>query len=185
MFFRSSPPRPTAFGVHNGNLTEHRGGSRYVSGANRLQEAHNYVSVDDLQLLQGQSIGKFGTGVLWVNYLNATVPPGIQNTWSTSPRITAGVMRLGSVFSGQHYLATGQQVFSDSGFRFGIRIRAADQPLGHAPSAVPHFPRVPAFPASPVRSISTCGITTSSRSRDDIGPIPVRRTSASPFQPGR
>ena len=33
--------------VNNGNLTEGRGGSRFVSGANRLQEAHNYTYVGD------------------------------------------------------------------------------------------------------------------------------------------
>jgi len=53
--------------VANGNLTEQRAGSRYVSGANRLQEAHNYTYVGNLKSgPSAQNLRKDGSGVLVV-----------------------------------------------------------------------------------------------------------------------
>jgi hypothetical protein len=77
--------------VNNGNLTEDRGGSRYVSGANRLQEAHNYTYVDNVS--ENSSLVPFikgGAGVLAVENVNYT------SQWFTSPQVNAGVLRLGT-----------------------------------------------------------------------------------------
>jgi len=71
--------------VNNGNLTEDRAGSRYLSGANRLQEAHNYTYVDNYQMSVGQSLVKGGAGVLVISAVNngqgflgwATVDAGV------------------------------------------------------------------------------------------------------------
>jgi hypothetical protein len=79
--------------VNNGNLTADRGGSRYISGANRLQEAHNYVFVDILHenTMTFAQFEKFGTGVLVVDNANGT------NNWLTTPQVWAGVLSLGAV----------------------------------------------------------------------------------------
>jgi hypothetical protein len=71
--------------VNNGNLTEERAGSRYLSGANRLQEAHNYTYVGNYQMSMGQTLVKAGNGVLVINSVNngqgfiglATVDAGV------------------------------------------------------------------------------------------------------------
>jgi hypothetical protein len=97
-------------GVHNGNLTEERGGSRFVSGANRLQEAHNYVGVDNMILQPTTPFYKLGKGVLWINQLNAQLLPPLRNQWQNSPTVSEGVLRLGSIFTGGHTMAPGQQV---------------------------------------------------------------------------
>ena len=81
--------------VNNGNLTLGRGGSQYVSGANRLQEAHNYVYVDNLNEMSENQLnpvplGKGGTGVLAVDRVNG------GGQWLSSPQVLAGVLRLGS-----------------------------------------------------------------------------------------
>jgi len=86
--------------VNNGNLTLGRGGSRYMSGANRLQEAHNYVYVDMLNELSPNQVnliplGKGGTGVLAIDLVNGGVQGGLQQ-WKSAPQVLAGVLRLGS-----------------------------------------------------------------------------------------
>ncbi|MBN2580370.1 MAG: hypothetical protein JXB10_15400 [Pirellulales bacterium] len=88
MFFPVDNPEMMGVLVHNGNLTENRGGSRYVSGANRLQEAHNYVNVENLTI-PTTTFQKGGTGVLWVRYVNG------GGAWPVAPNVNAGVLRLG------------------------------------------------------------------------------------------
>jgi hypothetical protein len=85
------PPDSVTLNVNNGNLTEDRGGSRYVSGANRLQEAHNYTYVGNLS--ENSSLVPFikgGSGVLAVENVN------YSGQWFTSPQVNAGVLRLGT-----------------------------------------------------------------------------------------
>jgi hypothetical protein len=83
--------------VNNGNLTDERGGSRYISGANRLQEAHNYTYVDCFFEYFDPTIfwGKSGSGVLAIDLLNYT-PPGQTQLWSNTPLVYDGVLRLGT-----------------------------------------------------------------------------------------
>jgi hypothetical protein len=76
--------------VHNGNLTEDRGGSRYVSGANRLQEAHNYVNVQNLIVPNITPFSKGGAGVFWAQSVNG------NGVWPNAPQVSAGVLRLGT-----------------------------------------------------------------------------------------
>jgi len=77
---------PTIY-VHNGNLTEARAGSRYISGANRLQEAHNYTRVMLLDHQQ-QPFTKDGTGVLAIE--------NVVGQWQplASPVVNAGVLSV-------------------------------------------------------------------------------------------
>jgi hypothetical protein len=79
--------------VWNGNLTQEYAGSRYISGANRLQEAHNYVDVDNLffevPVPPAGGFVKGGAGVLWVRHVNWL------GSWPTAPTVSAGVLRLG------------------------------------------------------------------------------------------
>jgi hypothetical protein len=78
--------------VNNGNLTQDRGGHRYVSGANRLQEAHNYTFFDDLLATPTRPFHKGGTGVLVVRQVNDG-----GAAWNASPQVNAGVLRLDAV----------------------------------------------------------------------------------------
>ncbi len=75
--------------VNNGNLTEDRGGSRYISGANRLQEAHNYTYVTNLNAV-AQPLTKRGSGVLAIERVNGA------GLWPKAPTVQAGVLRLGT-----------------------------------------------------------------------------------------
>jgi hypothetical protein len=82
--------------VENGNLTENRGGSRYVSGANRLQEAHNYTYVDlAIENAGVNFVEKDGPGVLAITQVQGL--GGIVGTWNiTSLLAMEGVLRLGT-----------------------------------------------------------------------------------------
>jgi hypothetical protein len=76
--------------VNNGNLTADRAGHRYISGANRLQEAHNYTIFNDLAAAdQGVGFHKTGTGVLVIRQVFGG---GMQ--WNDTAHIWAGVLRL-------------------------------------------------------------------------------------------
>ncbi|MGD0653632.1 MAG: PEP-CTERM sorting domain-containing protein [Thermoguttaceae bacterium] len=85
-------PNSVTINVNNGNLTEGRGGSRYVSGANRLQEPNNYTYVSNLWENQSKLVPfiKGGSGVLVIDQANGV------GQWWTSPQVNAGVLRLGT-----------------------------------------------------------------------------------------
>ncbi len=84
-------PDSVTINVNNGNLTEGRGGSRYVSGANRLQEPNNYTYVSNLSENSSKLVPfiKGGNGVLVIDQVNGV------GQWWTSPQVNAGVLRLG------------------------------------------------------------------------------------------
>ncbi|MGD0383791.1 MAG: hypothetical protein ABSA77_09735, partial [Thermoguttaceae bacterium] len=126
--------------VNNGNLTEGRGGSRYVSGANRLQEAHNYVYVDMLNEMSEHQVnviplGKGGTGVLAIDRLNGGLQGALQQ-WISPPQVLAGVLRLGSA-NNPHNAPSVQLLAPDAAVGFGWDTQI------FAPVAVP-FPILPA-----------------------------------------
>ncbi len=85
-------PGSLMINVNNGNLTAGRGGSRYVSGANRLQEPHNYTYVDNASENAGNlvQLTKAGNGVLAIEQVNG------GGQWKKAPRINQGVLRLGT-----------------------------------------------------------------------------------------
>ncbi len=90
--------------VQNGNLTENRGGSRYVSGANRLQEAHNYTYVDMANEIAAVNLlEKDGPGVLAIDKVNG----GINMWMNTNLLAHEGVLRLGSALTLPHTFAAG------------------------------------------------------------------------------
>ncbi len=102
--------------VQNGNLTENRAGSRYISGANRLQEAHNYTYVDMAHELIGaiNILEKDGTGVLAIDQVN-----GGQNAWNfTNLLVGEGVLRLGTPMF-PHLVPLGVDVRRDAAVGIG------------------------------------------------------------------
>ncbi|MCC6125939.1 MAG: hypothetical protein IT426_13320 [Pirellulales bacterium] len=123
--------------VNNGNLTEGRGGSRYVSGANRLQEPHNYTYVDQLNENAAgvQIFVKGGTGVLAAYNVNG------GGQWFTSPQVAAGVLRLGTA-TNPHNAPSVNLITPDAGV--GI---AWSTPIDL--TVVPNFP-FPIFPGGGV-----------------------------------
>jgi hypothetical protein len=109
--------------VNNGNLTVGRGGSRYMSGANRLQEAHNYVFVDMLNEKSENQVnliplGKGGNGVLVVDRVNGGVQGGLQQ-WLSAPQVLAGVLSLGSINNNPHNAPFVQLLTPDAGVGIG------------------------------------------------------------------
>jgi hypothetical protein len=84
-------PDSVTINVNNGNLTEGRGGSRYVSGANRLQEPNNYTYVSNLWENSSKLVPfiKGGNGILVIDQANGV------GQWWTLPQVNAGVLRLG------------------------------------------------------------------------------------------
>jgi hypothetical protein len=98
-------PNSVTINVNNGNLTEGRGGSRYVSGANRLQEPLNYTYVSNLSenLSKLVPFTKGGTGVLAVYQVNG------GGQWWNAPQVNAGVLRLGTPTI-PHTIPVGQSI---------------------------------------------------------------------------
>ncbi len=91
--YQLTDPDYVSINVDNGNLTQGRGGSRYVSGANRLQEAHNYTYVENVSEIAEnpvQYLLKGGDGVLAVEQVNG------GGQWLNSPQVGCGVLRLGT-----------------------------------------------------------------------------------------
>jgi hypothetical protein len=111
-----SPDGKIEIRVQNGNLTENRAGSRYISGANRLQEAHNYTYVNMAFETTGINwLEKDGPGVLAFEQVN-----GGTNIWNnTNFIIGEGVLRLGSPLFIPHTLPLGVDVRRDAAVGIG------------------------------------------------------------------
>jgi hypothetical protein len=90
--------------VYNGNLTEDRAGSRYVSGANRLQEAHNHAIAQDLYVPQNTPFVKGGPGIFWALSVND------GGLWPVAPQISEGVLRLGNLSGPWHSLPASESL---------------------------------------------------------------------------
>ncbi|MGA2062778.1 MAG: hypothetical protein ABSG67_20085 [Thermoguttaceae bacterium] len=125
--------------VNNGNLTEGRGGSRYVSGANRLQEPLNYTYVSNA-FENPQNLVPFikgGSGALAIYQVNGV------GQWWTSPQVNSGVLRLGYTNTPQNAPSVILNT-ADSGAGIGWDTRI-DQSGPITP-----FPIIPLAPGLPI-----------------------------------
>jgi len=79
----------TVVQVNHGFITQGRGGNRYVSGANQLQEPENVVTAWKLEDASGNlRLGDpWGPGVLWLH--------GDNSAWQGTKTVVAGVLRIG------------------------------------------------------------------------------------------
>ncbi|MGA2798558.1 MAG: PEP-CTERM sorting domain-containing protein [Thermoguttaceae bacterium] len=124
--------------VENGNLTENRGGSRYVSGANRLQEPLNYAYIDMANEVAAVNfMEKDGPGVLAIKQVTGG---GIANRWvMTNLLDSEGVLRLGAPGIAQA-APMGVDVRRDAALGFGwntsINLTAGLHGLGIVPFTV-------------------------------------------------
>jgi hypothetical protein len=127
--------------VQNGNLTENRGGSRYVSGANRLQEPHNYTYVNmATEIAAVTTLEKDGPGVLAINQVTGL--GGVAGRWNNTNLLAMeGVLRLGTPTTPQ-LVPLGVNVRADSAVGIGWNT-SIDLGGFLAPPNTP-FPIVPA-----------------------------------------